>query len=341
MIELKNIVVKYGSFTAIKDINIKIKKGEFFTFLGPSGCGKTTTLRTIAGFVNPSEGNIMINGINVTSLKPEERKIGIVFQNYALFPHMSVFENIAFGLKVRRVSKLQIKEKVEKYARIVGVYEQLNKNVTALSGGQQQRVAIARSVIMEPEILLMDEPLSNLDAKLRISMRNELKAIQQKLGITTIYVTHDQEEALILSDRIAVFENGVIEQIAQPEEIYKRPGTENVCKFVGESNCLSSNFISQVFAKEKPNNINTNNKAYIRKEKIHISAIEFPINHQKINISGTIDKVIYSGMYVLYTVSCMGCNLEIVSLDNLDEKFSLNQEVYLMMNTSDILQYGE
>ena len=197
MIEFKNIEIKYGDFVAIKDLNLTVGDGEFFTFLGPSGCGKTTTLRALVGFLEPSAGQILIDGKDVTHTPVEKRNIGMVFQSYALFPTMTVYENLAFGLKVKKLSAAEIDRKVKDVAKVIEIKsEQLVRNVSELSGGQQQRVALARAIVLEPKILCLDEPLSNLDAKLRVGLRSELKKLQKNLGITTLYVTHDQEEAL-------------------------------------------------------------------------------------------------------------------------------------------------
>lgn len=192
MIEFKNIEIKYGDFVAIKDLNLTIGDGEFFTFLGPSGCGKTTTLRSLVGFLEPSAGQILIDGQDVTHMPVEKRNIGMVFQSYALFPTMTVYENLAFGLKVKKLSAAEIDKKVKDVAKVIEIREeQLTRNVSELSGGQQQRVALARAIVLEPKILCLDEPLSNLDAKLRVGLRSELKRLQKTLGITTLYVTHD------------------------------------------------------------------------------------------------------------------------------------------------------
>ena len=243
MIKLENIQVKFGDFTALKNINIDIQEGEFFTFLGPSGCGKTTTLRTITGFIRPSAGRVFVRDRDITDMPVEKRNVGMVFQSYALFPTMSVYENIAFGLKVQKLSSGKIREKVKDMAKKVDLSdEQLEKKVSQLSGGQQQRVAIARALVTSPEIICLDEPLSNLDARLRVQLRNELKMLQKKFGITTVYVTHDQEEALTLSDRIAVFNNGEIEQIGRPDEIYNHSSREFVCNFIGDINRLEKPF---------------------------------------------------------------------------------------------------
>ena len=239
MIELKDIVVKFGDFEALHNINVNVKEGEFFTFLGPSGCGKTTTLRTITGFIEPVSGTVSVNNQDITHVPIEKRNIGIVFQSYALFPTMTVYDNIAFGLKLKKLKKPEIDQKVREIARKVDLSdEQLKKAVSQLSGGQQQRVAIARALVTGPSIICMDEPLSNLDAKLRVQLRNELKKMQREFGITTIYVTHDQEEALAISDRIAVMKDGHIMQIGTPRDIYAKPQNPFVAGFIGVSNFL-------------------------------------------------------------------------------------------------------
>ena len=249
MIRLNDIVVKFGDFTALHDINVHVKEGEFFTFLGPSGCGKTTTLRTITGFVEPVSGTVVVKGKDITHVPIEDRNIGIVFQSYALFPTMTVYDNIAFGLKIKKLKKAEIDAKVREIAKKVDLSdEKLQKAVSQLSGGQQQRVAIARALVTEPAIICMDEPLSNLDAKLRVQLRNELKKMQKDFGITTIYVTHDQEEALTLSDRIAVFNKGYIEQIGTPNEVYNFSRTEFVCNFIGDINRLSDDVVRKAAA---------------------------------------------------------------------------------------------
>ncbi len=239
MIEAKNIQVKYGDFIAIDDINFHVEKGNFFTLLGPSGCGKTTTLRAIAGFNEISKGKVLVDGRDISNVPVEKRGLGMVFQSYALFPTMTVYDNIAYGLEVDKKNKQVIDQRVKEVAEIVELNKaQLHKNVSALSGGQQQRVAIARALDKRPSIVLFDEPLSNLDAKLRKQLHKELKEIQHNTGMTAVYVTHDQEEALELSDYIAVFNNGRIEQIGTPNEIYNHSATEFVCNFIGNANFL-------------------------------------------------------------------------------------------------------
>jgi len=235
---LRDVNKAFGDVRAVRNLNFEIEQGEFFSLLGPSGCGKTTTLRMIAGFQFPTSGDIFFGERDVTFLKPSLRNAAMVFQNFALFPHMTVFENVAFGLQARKVSKSAQVDRVSRALQLVDLLGLESRAVPALSGGQQQRVALARAIVIEPEILLLDEPLSNLDAKLREETREEIKSLQQRLEITTIYVTHDQEEALSLSDRIAVMNQGVCQQIGTPAEIYQTPANRFVAKFVGNSNLI-------------------------------------------------------------------------------------------------------
>lgn len=237
-INIDNVVKKYGKLTIIDGLSLDIKPGEFFTLLGPSGCGKTTLLRMIIGFNSIEGGTISVDGKVVNNIPTNLRNMGMVFQNYAVFPHMSVADNVAFGLKTRKMPKEQIAKAVDEILDVVKIKHLRDRMPSALSGGQQQRVALARAIVIHPQVLLMDEPLSNLDAKLRIEMRNAIKRIQQQIGITTVYVTHDQEEALAVSDRIAVMNNGVIQQTGTPQEIYQRPSNSFVATFIGLSNIL-------------------------------------------------------------------------------------------------------
>jgi len=241
-IEIRQLVKSFGSFRALKDINLDIAEKEFITFLGPSGCGKTTMLRMLAGFIVPDQGTIRVNGHELSSsagmIPPEQRRMGMVFQNYAVWPHMTVFENVAFGLEIAKVDRGQVGERVARVLAAVGLAGLEQRHPGQLSGGQQQRVALARSLVVEPSILLLDEPLSNLDAKLRERMRVELKALQRRMGLTFIYVTHDQAEAMALSDRIVVFNQGAVQQIGAPREIYERPANLFVADFMGLVNLL-------------------------------------------------------------------------------------------------------
>ncbi|WP_024347945.1 ABC transporter ATP-binding protein [Lacrimispora indolis] len=238
-ISIENTVKRFGKDTIINGLSLDIKPGEFFTLLGPSGCGKTTLLRMIIGFNSIEGGEIKVDEKVINNIPTNKRNMGMVFQNYAIFPHMTVRDNVAFGLKNRKMPASQIEAQVDEILKIVKIDHLKNRMPAKLSGGQQQRVALARAIVIHPEVLLMDEPLSNLDAKLRVEMRNAIKRIQQQIGITTVYVTHDQEEALAVSDRIAVMNGGVIQQIDTPKNIYQRPANLFVSTFIGLSNILS------------------------------------------------------------------------------------------------------
>jgi spermidine/putrescine ABC transporter ATP-binding subunit len=242
-VRLENIGKRYGAQWVVRHIDLHIEAGEFFTFLGPSGCGKTTLLRMVAGFVAPDEGLIRIDDKAVNDVPAWRRDVGLVFQNYALWPHMTVFENVAFGLRERKLARNEIDDRVARALELVDLRGAEGRRPSQLSGGQQQRVALARTLVIEPRVLLLDEPLSNLDAKLRVEMRLELLKLQGRLGLTTIYVTHDQEEALAMSTRIAVIHQGRIAQAGSPREIYEAPADEFVAEFVGQSNLLAGKIL--------------------------------------------------------------------------------------------------
>ena len=246
-LEIKNISKKFGDSVVLNDLSIKIDQGNFFSFLGPSGCGKTTLLRIIAGLEFPDSGQIILDGIDITDLPPQKRNIGIVFQNYALFPHMTVFENIAYGLKIKKVASTEIDKLVDDILEKVHLLNKKNQNVSLLSGGEQQRVSLARAIVMQPQLILFDEPLSNLDYSLRIEARNEIKRLQNEIGITSIYVTHDQSEALSLSDEIAVLQNGITAQIGTSKEIYFKPANKFVAQFVGHYNFFTKKNAAALF----------------------------------------------------------------------------------------------
>lgn len=237
-IELINVHKQFGDNVVLDNLNLTIKDKEFLTLLGPSGCGKTTTLRLIAGFATPDSGTILLNGKDMTNVPPHKRNVNTVFQKYALFTHMNVFENIAFGLRIKKVPETEIKEKVSEMLRLVNLRGFENRSVESLSGGQQQRIAIARALVNEPDVLLLDEPLGALDLKLRQGMQKELKSIQERVGITFVYVTHEQEEALTMSDTIVVMNEGKIQQIGSPLDIYNEPQNAFVADFIGESNIV-------------------------------------------------------------------------------------------------------
>ena len=332
MIRLNDIVVKFGDFTALHNINVHVKEGEFFTFLGPSGCGKTTLL---TGFIEPVEGSVLANGKDITHVPIEERNIGIVFQSYALFPTMTVYDNIAFGLKVKKMKKPEIDKKVRSIAQKVDLTdEQLMKAVSQLSGGQQQRVAIARALVTDPAIICMDEPLSNLDAKLRVQLRNELKKMQKEFGITTIYVTHDQEEALTLSDRIAVFNKGCIEQIGTPNEIYNHSDTEFVCNFIGDINRLSDEVVNEMIAHGA--DLSPANHNYIRLERIHVNV---PPKAGDMTFEGVVEQMEYYGLYIKYYINLGSEVIKVIEKNDGVNIYEAGETVTAVMNPKDIMAY--
>lgn len=249
-IQLKGMVKRFGSLEAVSHVSLDIRDGELFTLLGPSGCGKTTILRLIGGFHKPDEGDVYFGGKRVTSIPPYERNIGMVFQNYALWPHMTISENVAYGLKLKKLSRPEIHTKITHVLKLVNLMGLENRYPGQLSGGQQQRVALARALVLNPDVLLLDEPLSNLDAKIRIQVRAEIRKLQKELAITTIYVTHDQEEALTLSDRIAVLNAGKLQQIGSPRDLYGKPANPFVADFIGINNLIPGD-VQEVNAPEK------------------------------------------------------------------------------------------
>ncbi len=334
MIHLDGIEVRFGDFIALHGIDLHVKEGQFFTFLGPSGCGKTTTLRTITGFISPSKGRVFVKDRDITDMPVEKRNIGIVFQNYALFPTMSVYENIAFGLRVKKVPKPDLDRRVREMANKVELSEkQLTRKVAELSGGQQQRVAIARALVNNPEIICLDEPLSNLDAKLRVQLRNELKELQRKFGITTVYVTHDQEEALTLSDCIAVFNNGVIEQIGAPDDIYNHSRNEFVLNFIGDINRLTPAF-AQTMA-QTVQGVDPEKQQYIRLERVHVNAkregdYAFP---------ATVIGREYFGLYIKYALRAGDMVIKCIEKNDGTILYEENQAVSACVNPRDLISY--
>ena len=335
MIRLNDIVVKFGDFTALHGINVHVKEGDFFTFLGPSGCGKTTTLRTLTGFIEPAEGTVIVGGKDITHVPIEDRNIGIVFQSYALFPTMTVYDNIAFGLKIKKMKKAEVDKRVREIAKKVDLSdEQLKKAVSQLSGGQQQRVAISRALVTGPAIICMDEPLSNLDAKLRVQLRNELKKMQKDFGITTIYVTHDQEEALTLSDRIAVFNSGVIEQVGTPNEVYNHSATEFVCNFIGDINRLGEGIVNELINMGAP--VDPAKHNYIRLERIHVNVQP---REGEIALDGTVESLEYYGLYIKYYITVCGQTIKVIEKNDGVNIYDAGQKVKAVFNPRDIMAY--
>jgi len=329
IIEIKNVIKKFGDVTILDDINLSIKRGDFVTLLGPSGCGKTTLLRLIAGFDVPTDGAILIGGSDVTMLPPHKRPVNTVFQKYALFPHLNVFGNIAFGLKLARIpdtskslnkkgqaptrkwTKSEIKEKVEKALALVGLEGYGHRDTNSLSGGQQQRVAIARAIVCEPKVLLLDEPLGALDLKMRKEMQIELASMHKNLGITFVYVTHDQEEALTMSDKIAVMRDGVIQQLGTPKQIYDEPQNAFVADFIGESNILSGTMIKDFMIEFAGAKFTCEDKGFGKGEKVDIVVRPEDIylmdpDNPKGMLKGEIVSVIFKGTYYEIEVECEG-----------------------------------
>jgi iron(III) transport system ATP-binding protein len=342
---LRDVEKRYDEQPACTGINLDIKEGEFFTFLGPSGCGKTTILRLIAGFITPEKGSIFLGGVDITSLEPEKRDVGMVFQNYALFPFMTVRENIAYGLKVQKRTKAEVREKTQQYLEMVGLGGYDDRQISELSGGEQQRVAFARSLATEPQVLLLDEPLSNLDARLRDSMRAELTALQENLGITTIFVTHDQTEALTMSDRIAVFRRGKCVQIGTPEQIYQQPVNTFVAQFIGETNLFS-------LRSEKGRLLLENGTVItgvtgsgwknisIRPEQIRLSVEQ---QHRPNEFVGVIRKKRYNGASTELLVRVDGLDFKVVWLNSGEQVNSLDvgQQVFLHIAASDLRLFDQ
>ena len=310
------ITSENNQVVAVNNIDLDIQPGEFVTMLGPSGCGKTTTLRMIAGFEMPTAGQVFIGEENVASKSPDKRDTAMVFQNYALFPHMNVYDNIAYGLKIQKRPKEEVKERVGRILKMMKM-EDFTKRVPAqMSGGQQQRVSLARALVMEPGVLLFDEPLSNLDAKLRIHMRDEIRRIQKTVGITSVYVTHDQEEAMAISDKVVIMNEGIIEQAGTPQEIYQHPVSEFVATFIGRANILDATVVSvkdqkaiiEIFGVEYEVNILKEYEAN-QKVRVVIRPEGVVINENKHEVK--VDKSIYMGQIHEYAVELNGLLIEI------------------------------
>ena len=293
-VSLEHVVKRFGDVIAVDGVDLQVREGEFFSMLGPSGSGKTTCLRMIAGFEQPTEGRILLGGTDVSGLPPYQRDVNTVFQDYALFPHMTVAQNVAYGLMIRKVSKADRTARVNEALEMVRLGEYGDRKPGQLSGGQRQRVALARALIMRPRVLLLDEPLGALDLKLRQQMQIELKDIQQDVGLTFIYVTHDQEEALTMSDRLAVFNRGTIEQVGTPAEVYERPSTGFVAGFVGVSNVLEGASARAIAGDPHP--------FTIRPEKIALAEPGDPVDGDDCSVTGHVREVVYLGAVTRYVV---------------------------------------
>lgn len=353
-VRISDVSKKFGDVLSVSDLDLDIKSGEFFTFLGPSGCGKTTTLRMVAGFYYPTTGKIYFDDHDVTTLQPNKRKIGMVFQNYALFPHMTVDENIAFGLEVRKLDKKQIRERVDRIRGLVHLGPYGARKINELSGGQQQRVALARALVIEPDILLLDEPLSNLDAKLREETRIEIKRIQSELGVTTIYVTHDQTEAMAMSDRIMVMESGVVKQIGTPQEIYHRPNNRFVATFIGETNMLTMTvqaidgdiitvsseagltFTGLTSSFAKGLSLTTGDSVFVS---IRPEAFESGAGEN--TVAGTIELIEFTGLTVNYIINVNGTTLKAMILSRGTAIKQVGEQIELHIPPANIYFLGE
>lgn len=350
VVSVRDIRKRYGDVEALLGVSLDIRPGEFFSLLGPSGCGKTTLLRLIAGFEEPSEGSLQIAGKNMVGVPPYQRPVNTVFQNYALFPHLNVEGNIGFGLRMKRMAKADIAERVHWALETVNLQGYNKRKITELSGGQKQRVALARALVNEPEVLLLDEPLSALDLKLRQELRLELMQLQERLGITFVFVTHDQEEALVMSDRIAVMNKGRIEQLGPPEELYELPKTEFVATFLGESNLIPATAIAAQRVKTPIGELATEEtlqpgKEYMlsmRPEKLRL--FREPPGHENV-IKAKVDDIIYTGVENRYMLDVGGRILLAYSL-NQDlqepghEEFDYDEEVYIQLTKEKLVVIG-
>ncbi|MEO1459381.1 MAG: ABC transporter ATP-binding protein [Pseudomonadota bacterium] len=350
-VTLKNVVKRFGGFTAVERMSMEVPEGSFLTLLGPSGCGKTTTLRMVAGLLDPSEGDIEISGRRINDVPIHKRNLGIVFQNYALFPHRTVAENVAFGLKYRDVPKAEIPERVARALDLVQLPHLGDRYPKELSGGQQQRIALARAVVIEPDVLLLDEPLSALDANLREDMRVELKRIQDRIGVTTIFVTHDQAEALAMSDCIVVMSNGRIEQTGPPEEVYNTPATEFVARFLGASNILevssgerdgdavpieASGFGRLAIPAERAPLLNGAGPArlVVRAEKLVVAPGDSATPQGSISVPGRVEAVDYQGQAARYFLRVGDLQLQAINM--IDERpFAEGDEIAVRLRPRD------
>ena len=347
-ISIKHALKKYGENVIIPDLNVDIKEGEFFTLLGPSGCGKTTLLRMIAGFNSIEGGDFYFNDNRINDLDPAKRNIGMVFQNYAIFPHMTVRKNVEFGLKNRKLPKDEVRKKADEFMKLMHVDEYAERLPERLSGGQQQRVALARALCIEPDVLLFDEPLSNLDAKLRVEMRTVIKNIQHSVGITTVYVTHDQEEAMAVSDRIAVMNAGVIQHVGTPKNIYQRPANLFVSTFIGRSNVMKGeklvveNGRTYVITKSGYKAEFTNVLPEYQKDQEVILSVrpeEFLLNPDASaeGIGATVDDCVFLGLNTHYFVHLeSGEEVEIIQESSIDSTIQPGTKIKLTMNTSKV-----
>ena len=351
-IKIQDAVKKYGDHTIISDLSLDIREGEFFTLLGPSGCGKTTLLRMIAGFNSIEGGDFYFNDVRINDMDPAKRNIGMVFQNYAVFPNMTVEKNVAFGLKQRKLPKEEIQQKTQKFLKLMQIDQYADRMPERLSGGQQQRVALARALAITPDVLLMDEPLSNLDAKLRVEMRSVIKEIQHSVGITTVYVTHDQEEAMAVSDRIAVMNHGDIQQVGTPKILYQRPANQFVANFIGRTNMmkahlavrdgvpylqLKAGFEVAMDTVREEEIFDRDVIASIRPEEMVVD----PSNDGK-GVEAVVDDAVFLGLNTTYFVHFMdGEKAVIIQESSIDSMIEKGTDVHLMLKTEKLNLFNE
>ena len=344
-IRIRNAVKRYGDFTVIEGLSLDVKEGEFFTLLGPSGCGKTTLLRMVAGFNSIEGGDFYFGERRINDLDPAKRNIGMVFQNYAIFPHYTVFKNVAFGLQNRKLDKETIQLETNKFLELMQINEFADRLPEKLSGGQQQRVALARALVIQPDVLLMDEPLSNLDAKLRVEMRQVIKSIQSDVGITTFYVTHDQEEAMAISDRIAIMDRGQIQHIGTPKDVYQRPANLFVASFIGQTNIFDANLVvedNRTFVEFEDgyrievHNIRDDQKVS-QPVKVSIRPEEFIIVHEETGLKAMTENYSFLGLHTVYNVRAFNDQqIQIIQESTIRDIINPNEEVHLKINTEKI-----
>lgn len=347
-ITINNAKKVFDETVVIPDLNVSIPEGSLFTLLGPSGCGKTTLLRMIAGFNTIEGGDFYFNEKRINDQDPSRRNIGMVFQNYAIFPHLSVRENVEFGLKQRKLSKKVVRETAERYLKLIQMEDYMDRKPDQLSGGQQQRVALARALAINPDVLLMDEPLSNLDAKLRVDMRQAIREIQREVGITTVYVTHDQEEAMAISDQIAVMKSGIIQQVGKPKELYHRPANEFVATFIGRTNMLEGELINDghmpILSFNSGYSIELPKLTHVESQKVRVSVRPEDFNRSEVSegvFDATIKDSIYLGLNTEYMMELSnGQTIQVTEESSFDEDLMNGDKVKLLINPNKINVYN-
>ncbi|MEM3944294.1 MAG: ABC transporter ATP-binding protein [Desulfurococcaceae archaeon] len=351
-VSIKDLWMSFGKSVVLKGVNLNIEDGEFVTILGPSGCGKTTLLRIVAGLYKPVRGDVFFDERRVTDVPPWERNVGLVFQDYALWPHMTVYDNIAYGLKLRKVKENEISERVKYAASVLGIEDLLNRYPYQLSGGQQQRVALARAIVINPSVLLLDEPLSNLDAKIRVNVRTEIRRLQKSLKITTIYVTHDQEEALVISDRIAVMNMGIVEQVGAPAELYQNPKSLFVADFIGQVNIIPGEVVSADLEKKvlyveteigrvpviMDESLREGDEVYLifRPENVEVAKGDITVGEQDVVLVGRVEDVQFLGNLLRINVRVGDTVVKAEIHNPVNVNFTLNDQVRLKISAQHV-----